>query len=444
MALDAWVAGERRYAATAMLASVSPVAIVKTRPGFGQTIRPLPGAIVASPVLASYDPEPDYFFHWYRDAAIVVDALRALAADPAERPVMCGHVRDYVAFSLRLAALDGRELNAAPDWRGAVAAPMQQFVRPAAELEQVHGDRVAGEVRVNPDATLDITRWSRPQHDGVALRALTLLRWASSGYADAELCTALAPLVSGDLAYVSAHCSEPCFGIWEEAQALHYYTLSVTAGALDEGAHWLERRGEALAADRYRRQVADILTLMDGCWDETAGYYRASVSGGTPGRDLDIAVILAALHSGRRGPTHSVCDPRMVATLRQLERLFDRLYPLNRNRPVTQGPALGRYAEDQYFSGGAYYFSTLGAAEFWFRAAAASAEPAECLRRGDACLETVRAYTPPGGELSEQFDKTTGMQTSARHLAWSYAAFILCTEARTRAQASFESAFTKC
>ncbi|MBV8307976.1 MAG: hypothetical protein JO274_10895, partial [Gammaproteobacteria bacterium] len=52
---------------------------------------------------------------------------------------------------------------------------------------------------------------------------------------------------------------------------------------------------------------------------------------------------------------------------------------------------------------------------------------------GDAFMRTVRSFTPPGGELSEQFDRTTGVQTSARHLSWSYAAFITAAASRTRA-----------
>jgi glucoamylase len=103
---------------------------------------------------------------------------------------------------------------------------------------------------------------------------------------------------------------------------------------------------------------------------------------------------------------------------------------------------MGRYAGDRYFSGGAYYFSTLGAAELCYRAAAAfhagAAGPAAMTRenahfwvtKGDAYLATVRAFTPPSGELSEQFDQHTGSQTSAKHLAWSYAAFISCVTAR--------------
>jgi glucoamylase len=95
--------------------------------------------------------------------------------------------------------------------------------------------------------------------------------------------------------------------------------------------------------------------------------------------------------------------------------------------------AMGRYAHDRYYSGGAYYFSTLGAAEFYFRAGVGTADPARLIDRGDAFLNTVRAFTPRSGDLSEQFDQTTGEQRSAPHLAWSYAAFISCIAARKAA-----------
>jgi glucoamylase len=39
-------------------------------------------------------------------------------------------------------------------------------------------------------------------------------------------------------------------------------------------------------------------------------------------------------------------------------------------------------------------------------------------------MATVRALTPADGSLSEQVDRATGAPTSARHLTWSYAAFV--------------------
>ena len=81
--LDGWIERQYRHSAAAMMRSVSPVGIVKNRPGFAQTVRPRKGSIVASPVLGAYDPEPDYFFHWFRDSAVVIDAMRLLYEDEA-------------------------------------------------------------------------------------------------------------------------------------------------------------------------------------------------------------------------------------------------------------------------------------------------------------------------------------------------------------------------
>jgi glucoamylase len=190
-----------------------------------------------------------------------------------------------------------------------------------------------------------------------------------------------------------------------------------------------------------------------------------------PARRLDIATPLAAVHIRRADGAHSVVDPKALATLMRIEEMFDSEYAINRNRAEGCGPALGRYSGDIYYSGGAYYFSTLGAAEFYFRFAEAVArgacvsiskenrsplaamlqEPEEALAgdmveperrmrlfnamiaRGDALMATVRHYTPPHGELSEQFSQKDGTQTSAKNLAWSYAAFITAFVSRTAA-----------
>src|SRR5262249_61861383 len=71
--LEQWLADELRHAVPEMLKCISACDIVKVRPGLRQTVRPIAGSIVASPVLGAYDPDPDYFFHWFRDSAIVID-----------------------------------------------------------------------------------------------------------------------------------------------------------------------------------------------------------------------------------------------------------------------------------------------------------------------------------------------------------------------------------
>jgi glucoamylase len=382
-------------------------------------------------VLAAYDPEPDYFFHWLRDSAVVIDALRILFEDDARDGEFFAHFADFVRFSLALQDLDGRSLRGSP-WRDAAAPDYRQYLRTDADLAAAHGETLLGETRVNPDGTLDISKWPRPQYDGPAMRAIALLHWHGTIHFEDELAALVGALLRADLRFTLQHWREPCFDIWEEDKGLHYYTLRASARALQMGADWFEQRGEQADATACRAEAAAILRTLDGFWREDLQFYKSRIleSQAPSTKELDISVIFAAIHAGADSATHSVRDPRMHATLARLEALFDADYPINKNRGAARGPAMGRYAGDVYYSGGAYYFSTLAAAEFCFRAAAQSPAKKQLTERGDAFLETVRAYTPPSGELSEQFDQHTGVQRSAQQLAWSYAAFISCTHAR--------------
>jgi glucoamylase len=451
--LEGWVERQWERAARQMRRSISPLGIVKTRPGFDQVIHPARGAVVASPVPASYDPDPDYFFHWYRDSAIVIDALRLVRGAGEARSVeprppgtvsgtaaeALGLFGEFVRFSAGLSQLDGRGLAAASgQWRARVAPGFVQYLRPDAELERVHGDAVAADTRVNADGTLDISNWARPQYDGPALRALTVLRWMRAARLDADVTAASEALLRADLRFTREHCLQPCYDIWEEERGLHYYTLRVGAQALADGAGWLEARGEGGPAEECRAQSRAILERLDDYWLPDRGHYRSRVldSGAPSAKELDIAVVLAALQADEAADTaHTVRDPRVHATLDALDSAFEADYPINHGRPAARGPALGRYRGDRYYSGGAYYFSTLAAAELCYRAARAGGEEA-LLARGERYLETVRAFTPESGDMSEQFDQRNGEQTSARHLAWSYAAFISCAAARRAAVAA--------
>jgi glucoamylase len=473
-ALDAWIAEEARIAAAAMLAAISATHLVKNRSGFGQRIVPRPGSILASPVLAAYDPDPDYFFHWFRDSAVVIDALRvALAANLVERRAAVERFAEFIEFGRRLRDLDGGAFLARGNFREKVQAPFLQYVRPDAEIAALSGETVLGDVRVNPDGTPDISRWARPQFDGTALRAIALFRWwRAQPPPDEAVLAAMRQLVAADLWFALANAEKPSFDIWEEESGHHYYSLLVQTEALRRGAEWLAEIGDVAGARACGGLAAELGSSLENFWDEIAGYYRSrmGVTSGKPGKDLDIAVILAVLHAGRAAGPHSVLDPKVQATLAALEDLFEADYAINRYRPPERGPALGRYAIDVYYSGGAYFFATLAAAEFYFRLASALLSGGElavtsenrrfrerlgttveatgsreaaaaAMQRGDAIMRTVRAFTSATGDLSEQFDRTTGAQTSAKHLTWSYAAFITAAASRDQARKAGSASF---
>lgn len=430
--LDDWIAQQYRRSASAMLRGISAVDVVKSRPGFGQTVRAAPGSVVASIALADWDPEPDYFFHWFRDSAIVIDALRVAHESGelgAEARILFG---DFVRFSLALNRNDGRALLADSAERQARAqSTFRRFLREDDDLAAVRGVNVVADTRVNPDGTLDLTKWARPQYDGAPLRALALLRWIEAGLVDPDVAADAADLLRADLDFTRRHWHESSFDIWEEERGHHYYTQRVSAAALERGDAWCAARGDKERAADCATQARTALARLDAYWLGEAGHYRSRVLPDQlrSAKDLDIAVVFAAIHSGAASGPHSVLDPRMQRTLTRLEALFSSLYAINRNRAA--GPAMGRYEGDVYHSGGAYYFSTLAASEFCFRVAAAGNDDAHRWRlHGDAFLETVREFTPDDGALSEQFDQNTGEQTSARHLTWSYAAFVTCIAAR--------------
>jgi glucoamylase len=419
-ALGDWIEAQYHHCAHQILRSISATDIIKQRPGFGLAVQASIGAVVASPVLASYDPEPDYFFHWYRDSSVVMDALRILYARGTLGDEALQLFEQFVQFSLDADQLDGRALVEQPQWRARVEPDFVQYLREDTDLALAHGERIRGETRLNADGTLDISRWPRPQHDGIATRALMLMRWLQLPLLEPAVRETASRLLKADLHYTRRHWAEPSYDIWEEDLGLHYYTLCAAAAALGE---------DPVCASIYR--------MLDDYWDESAGHYRSRTlsSGASSPKQLDIAVILAAVHTDLPGERHSPSDPRMHATLERLEELFASQYAINAQRPVGAGPAMGRYAGDVYYSGGAYYFSTLGAAELCYLAACRleAAAAGAWLQRGDAFLATVRAFTPTQGDLSEQFDQNTGTPTSARHLTWSYAAFISATAARSRA-----------
>jgi glucoamylase len=463
--LPEWVAAEARLAATTLLRAVSATHLVTERPGFGQIVTPRPGSVLASPVPAHYDPDPDYFFHWFRDAAIVIDALRVAVGTGDLDSSAVGRLREFLQFNLELSSLDGRDFLRHSNFRAAVLPAFREYVRTDAEIAALSGDAVLGDVRVNADGTLDFTRWSRPQSDGPALSALALLRWWHQFpelRQEPALESAMRQVIGGSLTYTLSRVSMPCGDVWEEQNGYHYFTLLMQAQALSRGADWLEEIGQAEPVRAYRAAADETLSGLDAFWNDTGGYYRsvALTESEHPRRVFDVSAVVGVLHAGRASGRHSVLDPRAQATLTALEELFEREFVINHERPPDRGPALGRYAGDTYYGGGAWYLATLAAAEFYFRLAqalraggempstrenlrfrerlgipdaAAGSEPLALLavERGDSFLRTVRAFTPESGELSEQFDRNSGVQTSAKHLSWSYAAFITAAASRT-------------
>jgi len=394
---------------------------------------------LASPVIANWDPEPDYFFHWLRDSAIVMRTAAELMHDApsdSERERWRRHFEDFARFSLALSDLNGAAFLNHSDYRQATRPEFRKFLRDEAEIRALVGDALLGEPRFNPDGTIDIFRWSRPQYDGPALRALACLRFLASGGSETDDIVRLLIL---DLNFTRRWAGCPCIGPWEEPgqNTHHYYVGVVQLGALVHGRTWASNLDEWNAAEDTLR------ANLERHWLESEGYFiaRQPASAAQPEDLLDAACVLAVWDADLPDGPHSVRDLRVQKTLTAIEKFFRQEFPINRDRPKERGPALGRYRGDRYFGGGAWYPTTLAAAGLYYRLAQCSAQNCpDFLKRGDAFMATVRDLTPPDGALSEQVDRVTEAQTSARHLTWSYAAFVSAARMRVQALDHLQSA----
>ncbi len=463
--LDDWMARQYRHCAELMPRAISATGLVKHRPHYGQTVRAAPGSVLACADLAE---NPDFFFHWLRDSAVVIDALRHLIEDGTLRDQGLRLFGEFVEFSLNLSRLDGRARPGDEEERAGVQPAYVKNLRTREEMAEIYGDRALGEARLGADGRLDILRWQRPQNDGPALRALATMRyWRNEDLRPHLPLKPLRALIESDLDFTREYWPEPCYDLWEERWGRHYHTQIVQFAALSDGAEWARSLGDGRRAESFAHAAQQAARGLDRYFDVESGVYLTPLP--DSGLDsaatmrLDFAVLLGLVQAGRRSGPHSPADPKALATLRRLEDLFDRIYPINRDRPAECGTAQGRYEGDIYFTGGAFYFSTLGAAEFYYRAAATvasgedialSPEHREILgeilgetpglqigaglaraliARGDAVMATVRRFAPESGVLAEQFSQIDGAPVSAQSLAWSYASFITAFACRNQA-----------
>ncbi|SEN24628.1 glucoamylase [Paracoccus alcaliphilus] len=413
-----WIEAQRLASARAMRNACSATHLIHHREGFGWRVRPAAGSVLASPRIAGWDPEPDYFHHWIRDSAIVLRAVPlAIRADPQARPFWLRFIADFVTFSLAVSDPE-RKGPAVNPLRASTRPGHAEFLRPDAELAALTGDAWLAEPRVAADGLPDLERWSRPQDDGPALRASAMMAILE------DLPEAASPqaemLIARDLAHTLRMAGRPSVGPWEEAPPRRTtFTLLAQWDALDRG---------AAACPDCRASADRLAALIGTAQDDTTGGWRESIE--APAGHTDAATCLAILHLRRRHGPFAISAPRTRATIAALEKTFTALYPINGGRAV---PAIGRWAGDAYFDGNPWYPTTLGFAELHYRIAADSGEAA-AFTKAEAWMHLIETVAPrPPGPLPEQFDRRTGAPRSCMDLTWSAAAFLEAVAARDAA-----------
>ena len=365
-----------------------------------------PGMVVASPSRSN----PDYYFDWVRDTALTYRAL-----------------------------IDYYELKKDPKIKKMI------FTWVSAEAYRQNQPTFTGlgEPKYFIDGSGYTGGWGRPQNDGPALRAISMIKFArillnegNQDYVLKHLYHGVIPansVIKKDLEYTAHHWREPSFDLWEEEMGMHFYTLLAQHTALQEGAKLARELGDGGAADFYLEQSHLIASMIKAEFSDSFIGLKTTVrrvNGGLGYKhsNLDVAPLLALLHTS---PYQKLFTYRSAAVRKYigvLTQTFASLYSVNKAYPDL-GVGIGRYPEDRYDG-----YATSGIGNPWFLTTLALGEyycfakhETKNLKYDDLTeKQFARAmfHSDRKGRMAEQFNHDNGIMQGARDLTWSHNAFM--------------------
>ncbi|CCH42734.1 Glucoamylase [Wickerhamomyces ciferrii] len=428
----------------------------------------VPGLVIASPSHGENSDNPDYFYHWIRDAGLTYDAIFKLYE-----------------------ALPDRESTAAR----ALEDYFLQFIS-ASIAEQNDGSAIAGlgepKFYVGNNSGYQ-GAWGRPQNDGPAIRAFAILEFVKEyikkgGDQNYIIDLAWEQPLKKDLDFVASNWTYSNFDLWEEVDSDHFFTKFVQRRALIQGAEFASEYLRDVSTYRVWNEAAIALndTLSNFVYpirNIILNSYGPSQRGKASYKDL--SVILGVNHAYIGDDVFAPTNEWVLRTAYEIATSFIPVYELSNtthdenNLPLA--PPTGRYPEDVYNGTGSslanpWFLSNNAFAEYFFTIAknfqdSGSISVTELslpfwkyytgvsetgsinsdsdqfkqiiqslLGWGDAYLRVVKYYAGEDGHLSEQFDKDSGVIRGARDLTWSYASLV--TAAIARANAKGDDGFT--
>ncbi|KAI0804948.1 family 15 glycosyl hydrolase [Xylaria sp. FL0064] len=400
------------------------------------------GLVIASPSTSS----PDYFYTWTRDSALVFKAIVERFSNEYD-----GSLQDEIANYIT------------------AQAKLQTVSNPSGDLSSGQG---LAEPKFNVDGSAFTGAWGRPQRDGPALRAITMIGYAKWLVANGYTSTATSlvwPLVRNDLAYVAQYWNQTGFDLWEEVNGSSFFTVAAQHRALVEGSALAKALGSTCSAcDAIAPQV---LCFLQTFWSSSSGYTLANINVNNGRSAKDANVILGSIHNfdpslACDAATFQPCSDRALASHKVVVDSFRSIYTINSGISAGSAVAVGRYPEDSYYNGNPWYLNTLATAEqlydalyVWqttgsitvtstslafFQALVPSVTAGTyksdsdtyttiynaVFSYADGFVAKVQQYASTNGSLAEQYDRNSGAPLSARDLTWSYASFLTAVARR--------------
>lgn len=425
----------------------------------GNLILGLPGAVLASPSNKGEGFSQDYQFHWVRDAALSMKEVVYLyrEANVEEKKQLKPYLMNYVNFE-----------------------------RKAEQQTSKKGEETLGQPKYNVDASIWEGEWMRPQNDGPALRAITLIAIANLLNQEGDkqyVKEVLVEMITKNLDYVVSVWQKKTFDLWEEVNDTeHFFTEMVQRKALLEGGAFLRQMGSAKKANLYVKTAKQLTDALLKNWNQNRGYITETVNQQYyKGGGINSAIILGALYGNLNNPADpfAINSDRMLSTVYFIRNAFSGLYKVNIDHRANP-PLLGRYPNDiydgnQFTYGNPWILTTNALAEYYYDLAKVFLKHGQIkittnnllffqqldpqlvtkvgtvsaaknskqfnaivnslVQEGDKAILAVKGYATCYPDetcyhFSEQVDRTTGKPVSAKDLTWGYASLLSAMQAR--------------
>lgn len=356
----------------------------------------VPGVVIASPSKK----DPDYFYHWIRDAGITM------------RSIILLYKKNKINFDYLVRLFNNY-------------IAIEQKIQ---DLPTISG---LGEPKVNVNITPFNDSWGRPQNDGPALRALVLMEYLEilfenkfrNNNLDKNILHVLydskyptQSIIKKDLEYISTNFYQEGFDLWEETRGFHFYTLMVQRKALQEGSKLAKKLHDPQASDWYEINANKISNLLQMFYhDNRIISSIKSLDNPEILRKDDSSIILAYLH------TDTMPDLHLKNTVNDLIKLFREEYPINQENDYY---LIGRYKNDHFFGGNPWILLSCALANI-IKKINLNLDNDFYKDLDKKIINDILDISSFNyGHFSEQIDKNTSIMTSASYLTWNFSEMI--------------------
>jgi len=285
------------------------------------------GTVVAAQSGPSYPAkDPDYEYNWVRDSSLTMDVVQTLYTASTSSKL----TSVYQSILFEYAAARARE--------------------------QTDPDLITGlgEPKFYLNQTAFTGPWGRPQNDGPATAAITLMEFANEYMARGGNLTTVksqlydtnnnpdAPIMK-DLLFVASNWTAASFDLWEEEQSAHFYTRMVQRKALVMGAQFAKNMSDDTVANTLSTAATALTSSLSEFWDPNRQLilYEYGPILKDKSSYKDIAVVLGVIHGYAGDGVYNFTNDRVLSSALQISTSFLSVYPIANTTRDSSNRVLG-------------------------------------------------------------------------------------------------------